>query len=85
MIEKALCILVGENVNCSYNSGLYDENRILSSQNKGTASRGGFIFEGLDFLISILCLCADRFQSISKAFHNSTQLLHLICFFQITY
>jgi hypothetical protein len=35
---------------------------------KGTVSRDGYFFEGLNILISTFCACTDVFQSLSKAF-----------------
>ncbi len=42
---------------------------------KGTLSRDGYFFEGLNILISTFCECADDFQGLSKAFHYPVQLL----------
>jgi hypothetical protein len=36
---------------------------------KGTVSRDGYFFEGLNSLIGTCCMCADGFQGLSKAFH----------------
>jgi hypothetical protein len=36
---------------------------------KGTVSRVGYFFEGLNILISTFCVCANCFQCLSKAFH----------------
>jgi hypothetical protein len=46
---------------------------------KGTVSRDGYFFEGLNILISTVCVCADGFQVLLKAFH------HLVCFFEMNY
>ncbi len=46
---------------------------------KGTVSRDGYFFEGLNISISPFCVCADSFQGLSKAFHCPIQLF--ICFF----
>jgi len=37
-------------------------------------SRNGYIFEGLNILMSTFCVCADGIQDISKAFHYPKQL-----------
>ncbi len=42
---------------------------------KGTVSRDGYFFEGLNILISTFCVCADSFQGFSKAVHYLIQLL----------
>ncbi len=42
---------------------------------KGTVLRDAYFFEGLNFLISTSCVCADGFQDLSKAFHNPIQCL----------
>ncbi len=43
---------------------------------KGTVSRDWyFVFEGLNLLISIFCVCTDGFQVVLKAFHYPIQLL----------
>ncbi len=42
---------------------------------KGTVSRDGFfVVEDPNILISTFCMCADGFQSLSKAFHYLIQL-----------
>jgi hypothetical protein len=47
----------------------------VNKQLKGTVSRDGFCFEGLNILISTFCVCGDGFQgSLSKAFHFHIQL-----------
>ncbi len=38
-------------------------------------SQDGYFFECLNILISSCCVCAEGFQSLTKAFHYSTQLL----------
>jgi|LakMenEpi03Aug12_release.lakeMendotaPanAssembly.Ray.scaffolds.fasta_scaffold2065806_1 hypothetical protein len=38
---------------------------------KGTVSRDGYFFEGLNILISFFCLLADDFQGLSNTFHHS--------------
>ncbi len=48
---------------------------------KGTVSRNGYFFEGQNILIITVCVCADGFQGLSKAFHCPIQLLTLFCFF----
>ncbi len=48
---------------------------LLNSDFKGTVSGDGYFFEGLNILISTFCVCADRFQGLSKAFHCPIQLL----------
>ncbi len=42
---------------------------------KGTVSRDGYFFKGLNILISTFCVFADCFQGLSKAFHYPIQLL----------
>jgi hypothetical protein len=42
---------------------------------KGTVSRDGNFFKGLNILISTFCVCADAFQGLYKAFHYPIQLL----------
>jgi hypothetical protein len=42
---------------------------------KGTVSRDGYLFEGLNILISTYCVCADGFQGLSNVFHYPLQLL----------
>jgi hypothetical protein len=42
---------------------------------KGTVSRDGYFFDGLNILISTFCVCADGYQGLSKAFHYPVQLL----------
>ena len=46
---------------------------------KGTVSRGGYFFKGLNIVISTFCVCADGFQDLSKAFYYPIQLL-TFCF-----
>ncbi len=36
---------------------------------KGTVSRDGYFFNGLNILIGTFCVCADGFQGLSKAFN----------------
>jgi hypothetical protein len=43
---------------------------------KGTVSRGGYFFEGLNILVSTFFVCTDGFQDLSKAFHYRIQLLN---------
>jgi hypothetical protein len=50
---------------------------------KGTVSRDGYFFEGLNILISTFCVCAEGFQDLSNAFHYPLQLLTFIYFFEI--
>jgi hypothetical protein len=54
---------------------------------KGTVSREGYFFEGLNILIGTLtfCVCADGFQGLLKAFHYPVQLLTFYCLCEITY
>ncbi len=42
---------------------------------KGTMSRDGYFFEGLNILISTFCASADDFQGLSEALHYPIQLL----------
>jgi hypothetical protein len=42
---------------------------------RGTVSRDGYFFKGLNILVSTFCVCADAFQGRSKAFHYPLQLL----------
>jgi hypothetical protein len=44
---------------------------------QGTVSRDeiDIFFEGLNILISTLCVCSDGFQGLSKAFHYPIQFL----------
>ncbi len=49
---------------------------------KGTVSRDGYFFEGLDILISTFCACADGFQGLLKA---SFALLYTIINFLFAY
>jgi hypothetical protein len=38
---------------------------------KETVSQDGYFLEGLNILISTFCVCADGFQGLSTAFHNT--------------
>jgi hypothetical protein len=42
---------------------------------KGTVSKHGDFFEGLNILISSFCSCGDGFQGLSEAFHFPIQVL----------
>ncbi len=42
---------------------------------KGTVSRDGYFFEGLNILISSFCVCAEGFQDLSQSFHYHLALL----------
>jgi hypothetical protein len=55
--------------------GTEDTKNELKLRLKGTVSRVGYLFEGLNILISTVCVCADGFQGLSKAFHYPVQLL----------
>jgi hypothetical protein len=52
---------------------------------RGTVSRNGYIFEGLNILMSTFCVCADGIQGLLKAFHYPVQLLTFYCLCEITY
>ncbi len=45
---------------------------------KGTVSRDGYFFEGLNIFISTFCVCAHGFQSLSQAFQFC---IHLVTFY----
>jgi hypothetical protein len=47
---------------------------LCNSSFKGTVSRDGYSFEGLNILIRTFCLRADGFQGLSKAFQLLVQL-----------
>jgi hypothetical protein len=42
---------------------------------KGTVSRDGYFFKGLNILTRTFCECADDFQGLSEAFYCHIQLL----------
>jgi hypothetical protein len=47
----------------------------LASCFKGKVSQDGYLFKGLNILISTYFVCADGFQGLPKAFHYPIQLL----------
>ncbi len=48
---------------------------------KGTVSRDGYFFEGLNVLLRTFWVCADGFQGLSKAFHYPLQFLTVYLLF----
>jgi hypothetical protein len=50
---------------------------------KGTVSRDGYFLEGLNILISTLCVCADGLQGLSKAFHYPIKLLTFFSYLKL--
>jgi hypothetical protein len=65
------------NQDCSRerHSSLKDNQRRDHYKLKGTVSRNGYFFEGLNNLISTVSVCAVSLQGLSKVFHYPIQLL----------